>query len=258
MTRDRKDAEETLALAADPEYASHPLLLGLAENLRASLDREDKIVEILAPLVGLLRRATKGPWKWAHHGTWEVEAGPNQLVADCGSVARAEGDARLIAAALNAITGMLSVIEISKEREGQHHDLRFPRLLSQRDDDPLDRGRLAAAPRVHRKDLDREAPSTPVKLGSLKKDPETEFFYCEGVAASGRSRWHLRPVGPKGLMLGGGIDTPSLCGHLDPQKPFGGGWDIQWREKIVGQDLSSEITCPRCLIAYKDHVRNSL
>lgn len=34
----------------------------------------------------LLEEATPGPWRWAHHGTHEVEAAPNQRIADCGTI----------------------------------------------------------------------------------------------------------------------------------------------------------------------------
>lgn len=43
--------------------------------------------------------ATPGPWWRAHHAAWEVEAPPNQVVADCGTVDAASLDARFIAAA---------------------------------------------------------------------------------------------------------------------------------------------------------------
>lgn len=39
----------------------------------------------------------RGPWKRTHHGTWEVEASPNQLIADTGTIASAKQDAALIA-----------------------------------------------------------------------------------------------------------------------------------------------------------------
>lgn len=50
-------------------------------------------------LTALLSAATRGPWRTAHHGTHEVEAVPNQRIADCGTVGSAEADARLMALA---------------------------------------------------------------------------------------------------------------------------------------------------------------
>lgn len=50
-------------------------------------------------LTSLLAVATPGPWRTAYHGTHEVEAPPNQRIADCGTVGSAEVDARLIALA---------------------------------------------------------------------------------------------------------------------------------------------------------------
>ena len=49
----------------------------------------------------------------------------------------------------------------------------------------------------------------------------TGYSFCESVAASGCSMWHIRKLGPKGPMFGGGIDTHSLCGHVKD------GWDLE-------------------------------
>lgn len=50
-------------------------------------------------LTAMLAAATPGPWRAAHHGTHEVEAPPNQRIADCGTIGSAEADARLMALA---------------------------------------------------------------------------------------------------------------------------------------------------------------
>lgn len=50
----------------------------------------------------------------------------------------------------------------------------------------------------------------------------TEFSYCESIHASGSSPWHIRRLTDVGRRLSGGIDTPSLCGHVRPPK----GWDL--------------------------------
>jgi hypothetical protein len=54
---------------------------------------------------------TPGPWRRAWHGTYEVEAPPNQLVADCGSIGRAKEDATAIAHAPDDIAYLLAEVE---------------------------------------------------------------------------------------------------------------------------------------------------
>jgi hypothetical protein len=71
----------------------------------------------------------------------------------------------------------------------------------------------------------------------------TLYAFCESSAASGASKWHIRPLTDKGLKLGGGIDTASLCGHVTPKK---GGWDL-------GPPIRShtlQIACQKCAEAY--------
>lgn len=46
------------------------------------------------------------------------------------------------------------------------------------------------------------------------------YSFCEGVHASGYSRWHIRRLTGAGRKLSGGIDTKSLCDHVET------GWDI--------------------------------
>jgi hypothetical protein len=59
------------------------------------------------------------------------------------------------------------------------------------------------------------------------------YAFCESVTGIGP--WHIRKLGPAGLKLGGGIDTPSLCGRLRPlgdhtaERLGGGGWDLEVR-----------------------------
>jgi hypothetical protein len=60
---------------------------------REEVSVADRVDDIKARLAA----ATPGPWRVAHHGAWEVEAPPNQLVADCGTVDHAKADANLIA-----------------------------------------------------------------------------------------------------------------------------------------------------------------
>jgi hypothetical protein len=46
------------------------------------------------------------------------------------------------------------------------------------------------------------------------------------------------------LFLTGGVDTPSLCGHVKPER---GGWDVN--VKITEHHLSH--ACPKCVEAYR-------
>ena len=65
---------------------------------------------------------------------------------------------------------------------------------------------------------------------------------CESVHASSRSPWHIRPnTGP--LKLGGGIDTPSLCGLVKS------GWDIG--PPAVEDVAHADFMCPACVAAWR-------
>ena len=39
-----------------------------------------------------------------------------------------------------------------------------------------------------------------------------KYSFCEPVYAGPLDRWHIRKLTDKGEKLGGGADTPSLCG----------------------------------------------
>jgi hypothetical protein len=79
-----------------------------------------------------------------------------------------------------------------------------------------------------------------------------EYAFCECSCAGSRSKWHIRKVKTK-LCLGGGIDSPSLCGHV---KPFGpaigdlGGWDIN--VKITELHLGH--ACSECVAKYQEAI----
>lgn len=51
--------------------------------------------------------------------------------------------------------------------------------------------------------------------------PLDRFAYCEPNTATGLDTWHIRRLTDAGRRLGGGIDTPTLCGR-DWQ-----GWDLE-------------------------------
>jgi len=63
--------------------------------------------------------------------------------------------------------------------------------------------------------------------------------FCESVTASGRSPWHLRWLDKAGPKFGGGVTTPSLCGHVRK----GMGWDLE--VAITAQALAD--ACSGCV-----------
>lgn len=67
-----------------------------------------------------------------------------------------------------------------------------------------------------------------------------ECSFCESVHASGYSRWHIRGLTEAGRKLGGGIDTPSLCGRVTK------GWDLN--VPITPQHANH--TCSACWDEY--------
>jgi len=111
-------ASKALMAKLNPGERPRPYEWGEREALREAL-RENPPSDIptssthptVVTLRTLLAEATSGPWRVAHHGTTEVEAEPNQVVADCGSVGKHEADAKLIATAINALPGLLDQLE---------------------------------------------------------------------------------------------------------------------------------------------------
>jgi len=91
-----------------------------------------------------------------------------------------------------------------------------------------------------------------VQPGTYAPGEVPGYAFCEPVYASASGRWHIRKVEGR-LYLGGGIDTPSLCGKV---KPFGpeygalGGWDLN--VKITEHHLGH--CCPDCVKAYQEAV----
>ncbi len=68
------------------------------------------------------------------------------------------------------------------------------------------------------------------------------YSFCESVNATGISPWCIRKLSSQGQMLGGGVDTDSLCGRI--QSPFG--WDLP-----VRVSLAHPYACKRCLEVIK-------
>jgi len=71
----------------------------------------DDIAAIKAAIKERWANATPGPWQVAFHGFYEVEAPPNQLVADVGICGRAKEDAEAIAAAPQDIAWLMAALE---------------------------------------------------------------------------------------------------------------------------------------------------
>jgi hypothetical protein len=40
-----------------------------------------------------------------------------------------------------------------------------------------------------------------------------EYSFCETATAGAKTPWHIRVLTAKGRKLGGGADTPALCGR---------------------------------------------
>lgn len=53
-------------------------------------------------------------------------------------------------------------------------------------------------------------------------DETPPYAFCELVFATSLRPWCIRKLGKAGLKLGGGIDTPSLCGRVQPSCTSGG------------------------------------
>ena len=102
-------------------------------------------------------------------------------------------------------------------------------------------------------------------------DPTAEYSYIEFVHATSTSPWHIRVLTDVGKKLGGGIDTPSLCGtkyngwdmRHDPPKPgpkpdfaCGGCWiEFLNRECTHDKTIHSGGEHPRCIYCGLTNVR---
>jgi len=83
---------------------------------------------------------------------------------------------------------------------------------------------------------------------SLEPGENPPFTFCEGVHASSTSPWHIRKTTAAGPKFGGGIDTPSLCGHVTPPSRHGSnGWDLEVR--ISEKHLQH--CCAKCAEEYR-------
>lgn len=68
----------------------------------------------------------------------------------------------------------------------------------------------------------------------------SEFSFCESVATTGISPWHIRQLTEVGRKLGGGCDTESLCGRKM-------GWDL--KVELTQHHLGH--ACRKCVAEYQ-------
>lgn len=74
-----------------------------------------------------------------------------------------------------------------------------------------------------------------------------KYSFCESVTASSISPWCIRPLTETGKHIGGGVDTPSLCGRVRPSGKTGlGGWDLAIDFDVYLARGGSR-ACKRCL-----------
>lgn len=63
------------------------------------------------------------------------------------------------------------------------------------------------------------------------------YSFCEPVVAAPLAKWCIRKLTDVGHKFGGGVDTPSLCGRVEP--PYG--WDVD-----VAMDMDHPAICLQC------------
>jgi hypothetical protein len=68
-----------------------------------------------------------------------------------------------------------------------------------------------------------------------------QYSFCEPVWVATAAPWCVRRLTDKGRKVSGGVDTPSLCGRVDPTK--GGGWDLSAACQV---SLEHSHMCARC------------
>lgn len=79
-----------------------------------------------------------------------------------------------------------------------------------------------------------------------------KYSFCEPVTATSNSPWHIRRLTEKGKFLGGGVDTPSLCGRVRERR----GWDLE--TNINSFHLSVENgCCAECLKLFEEQKDSS-
>ena len=67
-----------------------------------------------------------------------------------------------------------------------------------------------------------------------------QYAFCETATAGPRTPWHIRELTAKGLKLGGGADTPSLCGRV-----------VAWDLRVAIAEYHLKHACQGCVEAYR-------
>ena len=79
----------------------------------------------------------------------------------------------------------------------------------------------------------------------MTHDMKEKFSFCEPVTATSHSKWHLRKLTDKGKKLGGGADTPSLCGRKM-------GWDL---DAPISKFILEDHICSECRKVFQKESR---
>jgi hypothetical protein len=85
------------------------------------------------------------------------------------------------------------------------------------------------------------------------------YAFCEWSGAASLAPWHIRRLTEAGKKTGGGVDTASLCGRVQPHSQGGwGGWDLE--AEVAGYPMDRETegrrhVCKTCAEKYSvdDH-----
>lgn len=76
------------------------------------------------------------------------------------------------------------------------------------------------------------------------------YSFCEPSTAGPCAPWCIRKLTAAGRKLGGGVDTPSLCGRVSLTSLGGvGGWDIR-----VPVEMDHPGACKRCVAMLREEI----
>lgn len=80
-----------------------------------------------------------------------------------------------------------------------------------------------------------------LNLGRTRKTNKPSYSFCESIFAGPNSPWHIRVLTEKGIKLGGGADTPAICGRTMA-------WDL--KVDITNHHLTH--ACKKCVTKYRE------
>lgn len=76
------------------------------------------------------------------------------------------------------------------------------------------------------------------------------YSFCEPSTAGPCAPWCIRRLTAAGRKLGGGVDTPSLCGRVTLIDVGGvGGWDLR-----VPVDVDQPWACRKCVAVLREEI----